>query len=438
MKRLSIPFEQAVYGSFPFWDRGYAVLAHSPRCRAEWLAELKAACQRYGERPSGAAEAGGLLAQRLASGPWMIVRPSEQGCDDQGRPGALAFHALFVSPADYRKAGCDPFAFIAALKADWTAETRSLRSGVCEIEPEEGGPDDPRAASIVDALAGGRHVALEADGPIDALARQVWRALPGHVRERASVATWAFRNAPEFDLIALPRIVSEGPVLSPSSSPAARIAFPSTRTAIFLALAVIVTAVSFGLTLRHSRGRTGPAPVVASPPTTPPDRSHYRDESSDPDERRRVSEALTEAAERFGLTVPDDRADPSALMALWARELRYDGPRLSADERGRLSHTAGRDAALALRWDEHVRRFLADRPLPEGFARGPLRWQLDTLIWSYHLDGAATAPGRSAPEVVHALADGLAVDLPVHASPLARDYPALAGYTAFLGRLPRR
>src|SRR3954466_11732952 len=82
----TVRFEQAVYGSFPFWDKGYAILARSPGCRDEWLADLKAACQRYGERPPHAAEAGGLMALRLPSGPWAIIRPSPQGSDDRGRP----------------------------------------------------------------------------------------------------------------------------------------------------------------------------------------------------------------------------------------------------------------------------------------------------------------------------------------------------------------
>ena len=44
-----VSFEQAVYGSFPFWDQGYALLASSPGCRPEWLEEFQAACRRYGE-----------------------------------------------------------------------------------------------------------------------------------------------------------------------------------------------------------------------------------------------------------------------------------------------------------------------------------------------------------------------------------------------------
>src|SRR5580693_2685912 len=113
---LTIRLEQAVYGSFPFWDRGYAVLAHSAGCRSQWLAELKAACQRCGEPPAGLAPADSLFTMRLKGGPWMIVGVHPQGSDDQGRPGALAFHALFVSAWAYRWAGADPFAFVDCLR----------------------------------------------------------------------------------------------------------------------------------------------------------------------------------------------------------------------------------------------------------------------------------------------------------------------------------
>jgi hypothetical protein len=47
---------------------------------------------------------------------------------------------------------------------------------------------------------------VQSAGPIDAMARAVWRALPFRVRRRASVATWAFDNANRFDLVALPKL----------------------------------------------------------------------------------------------------------------------------------------------------------------------------------------------------------------------------------------
>ena len=217
---VNAQFEQAVYGSFPFWNRGYGVLAHSAGCRPEWLATLKAACQRYGERPAGIADADALFAMRADRGPWMIVGVSPQGCDDAGRPGALAFHALFIGPWTYWRAGADPFAFAGNLRGDWSPADldSTLPPGRALVRPAGGnGPDDPptpidddRLAAVVAAIAGGRRVAVQSAGPIDAMARAVWRALPFRVRRKASVATWAFDNANRFDLVALPKLAGVG------------------------------------------------------------------------------------------------------------------------------------------------------------------------------------------------------------------------------------
>src|SRR5271167_2860685 len=121
MGSRKIRLEQAVYGSFPFWNRGYAVLARSLGCRPEWLAALQTAGQRYGERPAGVPEADSLFALRLRCGSWMIVGVSAQGCDDRDRPGALAFHALFVSAWTYWWSGGNPFAYSAELRRNWSA-----------------------------------------------------------------------------------------------------------------------------------------------------------------------------------------------------------------------------------------------------------------------------------------------------------------------------
>ncbi len=214
---LNARFEQAVYGSFPFCNRGYGVLARSAGCRPEWLAALRSACQRYGERPAGIDDADGLFAIRIDRGPWMIVGVTPQGCDDAGRPGALAFHALFVGPWTYARAGADPFAFAGILRRDWSPEdldatlppVRAIirRAGQRQSDEDPATPvDDERLAAIVAAIAGGRRVAVQSAVPIDALAREIWRALPFRVRLRASVATWAFDNANRFDLVALPKL----------------------------------------------------------------------------------------------------------------------------------------------------------------------------------------------------------------------------------------
>ena len=467
---VTIHYEQAVYGSFPFWDKGYAVLAQSPGCLPEWLTELRDACQRFGERPGGVAEAEvrGLFALRLESGrrPWMIVGAGSPGSDDRGRPGALAFHALFLSPRDYRRLGCDPFALTAALRSDWTAATRSLSTGRLTITPSSppDPPAHPHADRIAAALVRGRRVAIEAAAPIDALARQVWRALPARVRRRARVATWAFANGNRFDLVALPRLAGialDASYLDLAALGGAAESAPNTRVSawwrrraaalLILGSMVAVAALSSGVAWYRGNGPAPAAPAPLSsiasptePEVPPPDRAAYRDEQAGAEQSRQVAEALLALAERFGVSAAEAGAgqdDPTVLMVLLAGRLRYRGPLLSAAERASLAVAprSDRDSALALRWHAQMRRFAGDRPLPADFARGPLGWQLDTLAWSFHLDPDDLSGGRRSPsEVVHALGEALASDLPLAPCRLSARLPALAAYRAFLGRLPRR
>ena len=212
---VNVRFEQAVYGSFPFWNRGYAVLAHSEGCRPDWLAELRTVCQRCGEPPAGLMPVDSLFALRLKCGPWMIGGAHPQGRDDQDRPGALAFHALFVSTWAYRWIGADPFALAGAIRGDWSAADRDRTLPVLTWKttgkrtPSPVTPaveNDPRLATIVSALTEGRRVAVQSSEPIDRLARSVWCTLPRGVRNRATVATWVFDNANQFDLVGLPKL----------------------------------------------------------------------------------------------------------------------------------------------------------------------------------------------------------------------------------------
>ena len=212
-----IRYEQAVYGSFPFWHRGYAVLARSAGCRAEWLEALQRAGQRFGERPTAVAEKACLFALPLRRGPWMVVGVFPQGCDDQGRPGALAFHGLFVNRWNYWRAGLNPFVFAPALRNAWNEADQDvpLPGGKLVLPGRhpltvnaEAKVADDRVKSIVAVMRRGRRVVVPSAEPIEDLARTVWSKLPGSVRRRASVATWAFRNENLFDLVAIPRTAS--------------------------------------------------------------------------------------------------------------------------------------------------------------------------------------------------------------------------------------
>jgi hypothetical protein len=454
-----VHFEQAVYGSFPFWDRGYAVLAQSPGCRPEWLDDFRAACQRYGEPPRGAAEVGALFALRLPSGPWAVVGVGPPGADDRGRPGALAFHGLFVAAREFRKVGFDPFALAGELRRQWGPETTTLPSGSCTVEAPAptAADDDPACRRATAALLAGRRVAIESAEPIDGLARAVWSRLPPRIRRRASVATLAYGNGNRFDLVALPRLAGveldasyldprePGEEIQARSGPEA-----GRRRKARLALAgagALAVGGLLGAIWAGSGGRGGeesPGAVAQGPPPSPPavearppEASAYRGDRLTDEERRLALEGLVDLADRFGIEPAGRGAEavPVALMARLADRLRYRGPLLSADERARLAGESSPDTTRALAWDRQVRRFVADRPLPADFARGPLRWQLATLAWSFHLD---SDPRRPAAEAPYDLADALSVDGPVSPSSLAGRYPALADYARFLGRLPRR
>ena len=158
-----------------------------------------------------------------------------------------------------------------------------------------------------------------------------------------------------------------------------------------------------------------------------------------------MTEGLVDLAERFGAIDAGDpvRQDPGALMAAIAKRVRYRGPWLSSAELAALANKDGtidHDRAQALEWHARACRFAANRPLPAGFRDGPLRWQLDTLAWSFHLDlnDHEDVRRRTPAEIPHALADALSVDVSLAPNRLAAQYPTLAAYREFLSRLPRR
>jgi hypothetical protein len=449
-----VRYEQAVYGSFPFWDKGYAVLAHSSGVRPAWLAEFQNACRRFGEPPRGLPIARAIFSLRLPHGPWLIVGVGPQGTDDRGRPGALAFHGLLLTAREFRKIGFDPFVMADALRDDWEATSTSLPTGRCPVawRAPANEFDSDEAQRITAALKAGRRCAIESAEPIDALARHVWSRLPVRMRRSRSVATWAFSNGNRFGLAAFPRLAG---VTLDASYRTDEVARPRQRTRMrppgkrlgwsigFVALGMILCAsLAFALlSLRRGRStvpiaRSGLSTSSARRDEAAPARRDYDDREVDAVERRRVVEALIDFAERFGIAGEsgfDPATDPADVLVAISERLRYRGALLSREEIERLRREPGSDQALT--WHDQIRRFVPDRPLPGDFSHGPLRWQLDTLAWSFHV-----RPDRrlSAAEVPHALADALASRAPVRPSPFAARYGALGDYGRFLGRLPQR
>jgi len=484
MTLLDVELEQAVYGSFPFWDRGYAILAHSPGCQPEWLTWLRTVCQHFGEPVAGIRGLPSLFTLQEKGYPRLIVGVSPPGVDDQGRPGALAFHALFLQPKDYRAAAADPFLFQPSLRtnwSDWSAEPTTLpkahirlnraSSSISTASPPA---NNNRALAIAEAIGRGKKVAIPSPEPIEALARDVVAALPLPVRTRVSLATWAFSGGNPFDLMALPRL--KGVELDPSYVDPSildryaegQVAFESTtaaksrfgeylgRAMPILGLTALLLGAALGIVLRtepeheqeegksksfasqsaqEGRSRADRS-LLASP--TPTDRA----EANAPEDRAQVLNALVNLAEQVGAwkegAKPPD--DPAELLIALSGRLSYRGPWLSKRELAELRSSNGPGSPLdrtrALEWHTFLARFATDRPLPAGYRDGSLRWQLETLAWSLHLDRDTTRYALL--ELPHVLADWLSIGGAPRRNPLSERYPTLETYHAFLEGLPRR
>jgi hypothetical protein len=442
----NIRYEQAVYGSFPFWDRGYDMLGHSPGCRPEWLADFRRACQRYGEPTRDASPTGSLFALRLPSGPWAIVGVSAPGVDDRGRPGALAFHGLFVTPREYRKTGFHPFLFARALREDWAAGTGQLPAGTISAPSSDASTDSDDAIAIRAAalVAAGRRIAIASADPISRLAAAIWTRLPVHVRRRASVATLAFSDGNGFDVLGVPKstVISLDPryVAFDPSVPAPDCPTPARRVHWRRWLAGVCCVVVIGLArvqfARPANDRSRARDTAPGEPLAAPDRKSYPAVAVEPDVRARVSDGLIDVLERFGVDAADVLpvdAQPALLMTRFSDRLRYRGPLLTPAEVARLRTAPDGERVLA--WHAHIAHFLPDRPLPRGFADGPLRWQLDAFLWSYHL---SPDPTLSLAEIPDALGDALAIDPALRPLAAAGRDPTLDAYAGFLGALPRR
>ncbi len=198
--------EHAVYGSFASRGAGYEVVAKSVGCRDLWISEWLCICQEIGEPPTQVEFESCFFAKRLASGPWAIVGAFPQGKDDQGRGGAISFHALFVSRRTYRRAGCSPFSFFELIDPTIVEFDRRQPPYERWVDPDWSVREnpDPRATWVALALDRGWRVVVPQDAPAGDLMREVWSALPMRSREIVSLASWVFSSTAPFDLLAMP------------------------------------------------------------------------------------------------------------------------------------------------------------------------------------------------------------------------------------------
>jgi hypothetical protein len=212
--------EQALYGSQD--AGGYRFLARSPGFGDDWLAEAERLCVGFGDRPAGVACPGAVFAQPFGPPHVAVVQVADQGLDDQGRPGALAFRVLVLPRRLYADLGGDPFWLAEQCPPPWqvrgelpalawTAGPAPYRA-VAGLQEALKKSDHHSATLLGGAqvlLDGGRLV-FERPAPALELLRDLWAMLPTASRAGLWPASFAFGNAHAFHALVVPRAAGEG------------------------------------------------------------------------------------------------------------------------------------------------------------------------------------------------------------------------------------
>lgn len=459
---MNIHLEQLVYGSLPTWGRGYDVVGRSAGCSASIQSEVVAICRKYGQPPSGEPGRQSLFAIRLKTGHWAIVGVFPLGHDDQGRPGALLFHALIVTHRNYLRAGGDPFRLAPALRCDWQPCSHVETMDFAVPDPKQIDSEDlvttfPSSREIIARLSSvrpgkARKVACVSDKPIDGMVQSIWPHLPRRVRRRAWVATWAYSASISFDLVGMPRPVGQSLDASYQIFPTTNAENPSTREArshrpscrpiaggkLFfggVASATLAGIVGF-MIIRSAQIHPSPTnPSRSDDPRSTRDRSGWVDESAF--DLERVDRDLRLFADRFDAFDLGPIVDRTSVLLKIDEKLHYAGPLLSEVEVQSLSARASADQepefGRVLEWHRKILGVRQDGAgLPVGFSGAPPATQLGLLARSFRL-----AQGSRADEVVALLSEKLSRSWAVRPSHLAGRFPALADYAKYLGRLPR-
>jgi hypothetical protein len=209
--------EQAIYGSQD--TGGYRFLARSPGFRDEWLAEAEQLCTGFGERPAGVACPHCVFARPFLRHHVAIVQAADQGTDDTGRPGALAFYLIILPRSLYVELGGDPFYIAEQFPMPWRArgELPSLSWNAGPVPPRTVAMlrktlNVPYSATLLGGaqilLDGGRLV-FERCAPDDTVLRSLWALLPTSERAELWPASFTFSNVHQFDVLVVPRASGE-------------------------------------------------------------------------------------------------------------------------------------------------------------------------------------------------------------------------------------
>jgi hypothetical protein len=206
--------EHTLYGSHA--DGGYRFLAKSSGFLDEWLPLAERLCMGFGERPPGVSCPVCVFAQPFGKRHVAVVQVADQGNDDTGRPGALAFYLVVLPRGAYSTWGGDPFALADRFPPPWQArgelspladplESPPPRS-VDEVQQILKRDAGPNLLGATQALVDGGRVVFKRQQPDTALLRDLWTLLPTQTRGELWPASFVFGNDLRFHALATPRI----------------------------------------------------------------------------------------------------------------------------------------------------------------------------------------------------------------------------------------
>lgn len=213
----SLSIEQALYGNPDVG--GYRFLARSPGFGDEWQAEAERLCAGFGNRPAGAVCPRCVFAQPFGDRQVAVVQAADQGSDDTGRPGALAFYLLILPRRAYEEQASDPFLVADRFPPCWDARG--------ELPPLEWRLEPPPRRTVehvqqvlksrnsatllggAQILVDGGRLVFERPAPDNEVLRDLWSLLPISTRCLLWPASFVFDNSLGFDVLAVPR--AEGP-----------------------------------------------------------------------------------------------------------------------------------------------------------------------------------------------------------------------------------
>lgn len=208
--------ELALYGGHE--SGGYRFLARSPGFREEWLAEAERLCTGFGERPAGVNCPRAIFAHSFGTNQVAVVQVTDQGFDDHGRPGSLAFYLVVFPATLYAAVGGDPFYLADQLPPPWR-QHEDLRPVPCpDPAPYRTCQDVQRVlqSEWSDRLLGGSQALVDGgrfvfvrSAPEEGYLRGLWSLLPLRTRAELWPASYAFGNALQFHAAILPRLSTE-------------------------------------------------------------------------------------------------------------------------------------------------------------------------------------------------------------------------------------